>query len=347
MTNTLVYAYVKNQAPEPPATSFPLTPPLENDQVAAKKKAPMTPVITRTSWIMVITLGIVWGATFMVIELALRGITPFWLTFVRLGFAALLLGTIWQMRGGKLWLSHDRPWHWLILSGTLSAALPFLLLSWGLQFVTSGFAGVSMAAIPLMILPLAHVFLVGEDMTLRRSIGFVTGFVGVAILIGAQAFETSGHGYEVWGRLACVSAAMCYGVNSIITRRLPPIDPLGLSANLMIIGALIILPIAAWVEGPPKMPPLDTLGYLALLGLVPTAAANLLRVLVIRSAGSTFMSLTNYIVPVCSVFLGAWILDEPLPSGLILAMTLILGGVLLSQLGALRRLFSRSPPATG
>ena len=301
----------------------------------------MQPVITRASWAMVITLGFVWGATFMVIELALRGITPFWLTFARLGFAALLLGTIWQLRGGKLWLGEARPWHWLILSGALSAAIPFLLLSWGLQFVTSGFAGVSMAAIPLMVLPLAHVFLVGEQMSLRRSVGFVTGFAGVAMLIGAQAFESFGLEGEIWGRVACVSAAMCYGVNSIITRRLPAIDPLGLSANLMIIGALIILPAALVIEGVPQMPSAETMGYLALLGLVPTAAANLLRVLVIRSAGSTFMSLTNYIVPVCSVFLGAWVLGEPLPPGLLSALALILGGVLISQLGALKRLFSR------
>lgn len=301
----------------------------------------MQPVITRASWAMIITLGFVWGATFMVIELALRGITPFWLTFSRLGFAALLLGTVWQARGGKLWLSEDRPWHWLILSGLLSAAIPFLLLSWGLQHVASGFAGVSMAAIPLMVLPLAHVFLVGEQMTLRRSVGFVTGFAGVALLIGAQAFESSGEDLELWGRLACVSAAMCYGVNSIITRRLPAIDPVGLSANLMIIGALIILPAAFIFEGMPQMPSGETLGYMALLGLVPTAAANLLRVLVIRSAGSTFMSLTNYIVPVCSVVLGAWVLKEPLPAGLLSAMGLILGGVLISQLGALKRLFSR------
>lgn len=301
----------------------------------------MQPVITRASWAMIITLGFVWGATFMVIELALRGITPFWLTFSRLGFAALLLGTVWQARGGKLWLSEDRPWHWLILSGLLSAAIPFLLLSWGLQHVASGFAGVSMAAIPLMVLPLAHLFLVGEQMTLRRSVGFVTGFAGVALLIGAQAFESSGEDLELWGRLACVSAAMCYGVNSIITRRLPAIDPVGLSANLMIIGALIILPAALIVEGLPQVPSGETLGYMALLGLVPTAAANLLRVLVIRSAGSTFMSLTNYIVPVCSVVLGAWVLKEPLPAGLLSAMALILGGVLISQLGALKRLFSR------
>jgi drug/metabolite transporter (DMT)-like permease len=80
---------------------------------------------------------------------------------------------------------------------------------------------------------------------------------------------------------------------------------------------------------------------LAFLGLVPTAAANLLRVTVVRSAGPVFMSLVNYQVPVWSVVLGALLLSEPLPPALIGAMALILAGVALSQFGALRRLFGR------
>ena len=58
----------------------------------------------------------------------------------------------------------------------LSVAVPFMLLSWAQQFVTSGFTGVSMAAVALIVLPLAHVFVPGERMTLRRTIGFVIGF---------------------------------------------------------------------------------------------------------------------------------------------------------------------------
>ena len=96
---------------------------------------------------------------------------------------------------------------------------------------------------------------------------------------------------------------------------------------------------ALWQEGFPTMPDTRTWVVIAFLGLVPTAAANLLRVLVIRTAGPVFMSLTNYQVPVWSVVLGAWLLSEPLPPSLIWAMCLILIGVALAQLGALKRLF--------
>jgi len=301
----------------------------------------MTPTITRASWLMILALGLTWGATFMVIEIALRGITPFWLAAARIGFAATLMTAVWLARGGRLFLEPVRDWPAMVVIGALSSAVPFMLLSWGQQYTTSGFAGVSMAAVALMVLPLAHFLVPGERMTLRRTAGFVIGFVGVVVLIGAQAFSSTGASLEPFGRLACLGAAGCYAVSSVLMRRLPAIDPIGLATVLLIIGAMMVIPAAWIVEGPP--PPVDgqTLAVLAVLGLVPTAGANILRVMVIRTAGPTFMSLTNYIVPVWSVILGALVLSEPLPPSLLWAMVLILAGVFLSQWGALKRLFSR------
>ncbi len=299
------------------------------------------PQITRASWLMIAILGLTWGGTFMVIEIALRGITPFWLAAGRIGFAALLMTVIWLLRGGKLFLERARDWPVMIIVGALSSAVPFMLLSWGQQYVTSGFAGVSMAAVALMVLPLAHFLVQGEQLSLRKAVGFVIGFIGVVVLIGAQAFESTGAGLEPFGRLACLGAAGCYAVSSIFVRRLPPVDPIGVATVLLIIGAVMVIPAAWIVEGPPPMPSTETMLVLVFLGMVPTAAANILRVLVIRSAGPTFMSLTNYQVPLWSVFLGALVLGEPLPPSLLLAMCLILSGVAISQYGALRRLFGR------
>lgn len=290
---------------------------------------------------MVAALGLTWGGSFLVIEIALRGITPFWLAAGRIGFATLIMLTVWQMRGGKLFASRPDPQALVALTavGALSSAVPFMLISWGQQYVTSGFAGISMASVALIVLPLAHFFVPGERMTWRRTIGFLIGFCGVAVLIGAQAFASSGAQQELAGRIACVSAACCYGISSVLMRRLPPVDPIGLATVLLLIAVMIVIPAAWLVEGPPPLPDRTTLISLAFLGMVPTAAANLLRVVVIRSAGPVFMSLTNYQVPVWSVVLGSLILAEPLPASLLWALALILAGVGLSQYGALRRLF--------
>lgn len=300
-----------------------------------------SPHITWHSWAMVATLGLTWGGTFMVTEIALTGITPFWLAAGRICFAAVLMTAVWRGLGGTLFEAPAprSTWGAVVAIGGFSSAIPFMLLAWGQQYVTSGFAGVSMASVALIVLPLAHLFVPGERMTWRRSLGFVIGFLGVCILIGGQAFETSGARLETAGRIACIAAACCYGISSILMRRLPAVDPIGLSTVLLLVAALIVLPAAWAVEGPPPLPDTQTLGVIAFLGLIPTAAANMLRVLVIRSAGPVFMSITNYQVPLWSVILGAALLNEPLPASLLSAMCLILLGVGLSQYGALRRLF--------
>lgn len=300
------------------------------------------PQITGASWAMVATLGLVWGGTFLVTELALEVMTPFWIAAARIGFAALVTTLLWRLRGGRLFLSPARDWGNLVVIGFLSTAVPFMLLAWGQQYVTAGFAGVSMAAVALIVLPLAHLMVPGERMTPRRLLGFLIGFAGVLVLIGPGAFQSTGVAAEIWGRVACVGAALCYALSSILMRRLPPIDPMGLSAVTLLIGAGLVLAMAGWNEGVPGNPGLYGLAVLAFLGLVPTAAANMLRISVIRTAGPVFMGLTNYQVPLWSVLLGIVLLGEPFHVSLLLAMGLILCGVALSQYDALKRLFRRS-----
>ena len=280
----------------------------------------------------------------MVTKLALDGgVPPFWLAASRASFAAIVMGLIWIVLGRPLFTSPtnaaDR--RNLTIIGALSSAVPFCLLAWGQQHVSSGIAGVSMAAVALIVLPLAHFTVPGEQMTPRRTVGFLIGFVGVLILIGAQAFESTGGNFETQGRIACFLAATCYAVGSIMLRRLPQAHPIGLATVLLAIGAVMTVPVAWAVEGPPPLPTPEIFAVLVFLGLIPTAGANFLRVVVVRSAGPVFMSLVNYQVPIWSVVLGALILGEELPPSLMLAMALILLGVGLSQYGALRRLFTR------
>ncbi|SFE26858.1 Permease of the drug/metabolite transporter (DMT) superfamily [Sulfitobacter brevis] len=300
-----------------------------------------TPQITLSSWLMIALLGVVWGGTFMVTEIALEGITPFWLAASRIGLASVILAGVWGLRGFRLFTARPDSGELVAMGiiGALSSAVPFALLAWGQQYVTAGFAGVSMASVALIILPLAHFFVPGEQMSRRRVAGFVLGFIGVCILIGGQAFESTGTTLEIPGRIACVGAAACYAVGSILLRRLPAVDSIGLAAVLSLIGAAISIPLALVVEGLPPLPSNDILLVLLFLGIVPTALANLLRVLVVRSAGPVFMSLVNYQVPVWSVLLGSVFLAEQLPPSLLVAMTLILIGVGTSQFGALKRLF--------
>ncbi|SEW28855.1 Permease of the drug/metabolite transporter (DMT) superfamily [Aliiroseovarius sediminilitoris] len=300
----------------------------------------MTDNPTHRDWGGVMALGLIWGATFMVVSIALEGYGPVTVAAARttLGAVALLAVMVITGRGIPRW---DRTlWNYIVWIGLLSTALPFVLLSWGQQFVPSAFAGLSMAAIPLMVLPLAH-FFSDEPLNTRKFIGVSLGFCGALVLIGPGLTQL-GQGAEPLAQLACIGAALCYSVASIFTRRCPPVDPVTLAALTLVVGSLVLLPVMLATEGVPGWSGSRSGLAIIALGLVPTALATLLRVSIIRSAGSVFMTLVNYQVPVWSMVFGAWVLSEALPLRFFIALALILTGLAISQWVSLTRMLKGS-----
>ena len=297
------------------------------------------------NWLRIALIALIWGGAFMVVRVALRDFAPLSLAAGRISIGALSLYMLMRWRGVALpTFSDARLWRFVVLVGLLSSAIPFALLSWGQQHVPSAFAGMTMAALPIFVLPLAHFLVPGERLYLRKIIGFSVGFIGAILLISTSGLGLSEGPLETTARFACVAAAFFYACGSIATRKCPHVNELALSTASLIVAALILLPIALVVDGQPRMP--NTIGLLAIvyLGLIPTALAFIVKVAVIRSAGPSFLTLTNYQVPVWSVLFGSFFLGESLPTNLFVGLALILLGVAIIQTGVLRSIFSREPP---
>jgi len=286
-------------------------------------------------WLRIAALGLIFGSSFLAIRIAIEGFGPLGVAAGRitLGAAILLLLTrarglalpaIRGARGRKIWGA-------ALGFGFFSMALPFFLLSWAERFVASGFAGMSMAATPLLVLPLAHFLVPGDRLTLPKAVGFTIGFVGVVVLIGGGAFASVGADLEPVARFACLGAAACYAIGSIIVRLAPKTDPIAFAASATLLASALILPAALMIEGLPSAPPPGAWAAVVYLGVFPTALANLLLVAVIRSAGPSFTSLINYQVPLWSVVLGVVFLHETLPGRSYGALFLILSGMAISQ----------------
>ena len=281
----------------------------------------------------------------MVVRIALRDFEPLTLAAGRITIGAIALFCLMHWRGIALPSFKDiAVWRFVLLVGLLSSAIPFALLSWGQQHVPSAFAGMTMAALPIFVLPLAHFFVPGERIFLRKLIGFGVGFLGAMLLIGTSGLGVAEGPVETLARFACVGAAFCYACGSIATRQCPPINELALSTGSLILAAVFLLPTALLVEGLPELPSLTGLLAIGYLGFVPTALAFIIKVAVIRSAGPSFMTLTNYQVPVWSVLAGSLFLGETLPATLFVALALILLGVAIIQADVLRRIFFRGQP---
>ncbi len=294
-----------------------------------------------SDWFLVVLLGMLWGASFMAVSVALPGYGPLTVAAVRIALGAAALLTVARATAHRLpdprQTDGRRAWRFAIALGLFSNALPFFFLGWSQQYVTSGFAGITMAAVPLFVLGLAHVFVPGERLTRSRVAGFVLGLAGVGLLIGPGIFASSGAALEGPARLVCVSAALCYAIGSIVTRRAPAVPLISFSAAALLAAAAIIVPVALAVEGLPSLSRgVPTLALLY-LGIGPTALATLILVRVIRSAGPSFLSQVNYHVPVWSVIFGVAVLDETLPPQFLAALGLILAGLGLGRARAWRR----------
>ena len=294
---------------------------------------------TLANWLSIGALGLIWGATFMVVAIALEGYGPFTVACARTTLGAVTLLILMRVLRRPMPVFTPQMRGYLLVIGLLNTALPFALLSWGQQFVPSAFAGISMAVLPLFVLPLAHVF-TDEKLNLRNATGVVLGFVGAIVLVGPGVLRI-GSGMEPLGQLACIGASVSYAISSVMTRRCPPIDPITMAALLLAIGAIALIPAMLLIEGIPTIGDTRPTIAIIVLGLLPTALAALIRVATIRSAGAVFMTLVNYQVPLWSVLFGVLILNEVLPLRFFAALGLILTGLAISQWGSLKRLFMR------
>ncbi len=208
----------------------------------------MTTSPSKANWFSVLALGLIWGGTFMVVSIALEGYGPVTVACARTTLGAVaLLSFMWI---GKRPLPSSAALRHILPIGLLNTALPFSLLAWGQQYVSSAFAGLTMAAVPLFILPLAH-FFSDERLVRKKVFGMLLGFCGAAVLIGPGLLSI-GDASQPLGQLACLAATLSYAVSSVMTRRCPPVDPITMAAMTLCVGSVILLPAMLIIDGVPE-----------------------------------------------------------------------------------------------
>ncbi|MCP3785473.1 DMT family transporter [Micromonospora sp. A3M-1-15] len=290
----------------------------------------MNGVAGRTwAWARVGVLALLWGSTFLWIELALEALTPVQVTLSRcvLGTATLLVVCL----GSGRRLPRDRAiWGHLVVAAFFCNALPFALFSIGQQTVDSGVAGVLNATTPLWSLLIGIV--IGSERGLRpvRLGGLLLGFAGVVLIFAP--WQTTGP--VGWGALAIVAAAASYAVGfaymgrNLVGRGVPTISLS--AAQLVAATGLTSLTLPAGgltsIEIGPK-----TAIAVVVLGVVATGITFHLTYRIIAAEGATNAATVGYLLPVVSVALGAIVLDEPFSLRVAAGMVVVLVGVGLTR----------------
>ena len=276
-------------------------------------------------------LALIWGASFMLIKIADRQLAPSTLVLGRLGSATVLLAAIAVVRlGPRETLRELRvAWGWLVVVALVNTAVPFWLLSWGETRIDSGLASIIQGAVPIFNALVAFGFFREARVGGIRLLGLAIGFVGVALLVGAQPEG------KLLGALAVVGMAVCYAVGTLLAgRHLRSTPPLVVALASTGVSTLLVLPVGV-VQAPSGMWRGETIMAILVLGFVGTAIAYLLFFALIQRAGANYATLVTYLVPPIALAYGAIFLDESFGTAAFAALALVLVGVALAT-GSLR-----------
>jgi drug/metabolite transporter (DMT)-like permease len=279
---------------------------------------------------LLLSVALIWGASFMFIKVAVEEIAPAAAMALRLAFAGLfLVPFLLVQQGVRQTVAGIRgTGRGAIFLGFMNAALPFTLISWGEQHVDSSIAAIGNSPVPIFVALLAIRFQHSERIRGLRLAGVVLGFVGVAVLAG---FQPEGSWLAVAGTLACVAAALAYAISNLFTqRRYRETQPLVLVTAASLAGAALLTPLALF-QLPNEIPSGRALGSVAALGIAGTAIAMIIFFRMLASYGASRASLVTYLVPVTAIAYGVFLLDERLSASAIVGLVLILGGVALGS----------------
>ena len=278
--------------------------------------------------ILLLILGALWGSSYLFIRVTVAEVPAPTLVAGRLLLGAAILWILVRLSGRRMPRSRSL-WGAYAVMGILSGAVPWTLISWGEQYISSGLASLLQATMPLFTVMLAHFLATDEPITWRKVSGVLIGFLGVLALMIPDLRE--GLHSHVLGQLAVVASSLSYAAAALFARhRLRGQHALLSTTGQLTMGAVFMVPISLVLSQPLHLAPslAATASWLALTFL-GTVVAYLIYYALIDRTSATFVSTVTYVIPVYGLALGAVVLGEPVDGLLVGTLALILVGVLL------------------
>ena len=276
-------------------------------------------------------LGVIWGVPYFFIKLALQELSPYVVAWSRLMLATLILLPIAWRRGALRSVSKHSG---AILAFAIAEfVIPFSAISIGERWIASSVTGILIASVPLTVALISRWFGVHERLGTTRLLGLALGLLGVVALLGFGTIT----GPLGWAGVGCMLlATLGYAMGPLIIQRyLSDLDSIGpIAVSFLIASVLLLIP--ALMTFPQRMPSVQVLSSIGVLGVVCTALAMLLMFYLVSHAGAARAAVITYINPVVATLLGVSLLGERLGIGGIAAFALILLGSWLATRGAVR-----------
>ena len=287
----------------------------------------------RSRWLVhagVASCILIWGSTWAVIRVGLRGIPPFSGVAIRFVLAGVLMLGIARLLGVP-WEGRERiRWIWLVQT-VFSFSLSYGTVYWAEQWVSSGLAAILFSTFPLFVACLAHFVLDDERLTTRSLLGILVGFSGVAVIF-SDDLEALGGRQVVIASLVLLASPLAGAIGSVAVKRWgTDFHPVNLNAVPMLATGIVMGALAALLEaGEPIRFDLVSTSALLYLAVFGSAISFTVYYWLLARLPATRLSLITYAIPVVAVLVGWIFLGEAVTAKTLGGAALVLVGLRVS-----------------
>lgn len=280
-------------------------------------------------------LALTWGSSFLMIKVALEGLSPAQVVLGRLGIGAATLCAL-MIATRRRWPREPRIWGHLSVVALLLCVIPFLLFAWAGQFLPSGLSSILNATTPIMTVAIGALLLPRERLAPVQLIGVLLAAVGVAVVMGAwKAVSDPAFIESIPAQLACLGATACYGTAFAYLRRFVVgshgYDALTISSVQVLLGAIAIGIASPLVATGPVTLSVPVVASIGALGALGTGVAYVWNTMIVANWGSAAASTVTYLTPLVGVALGIAVLGERLSWHEPVGGIVVIAGILVAQ----------------
>jgi putative membrane protein PagO len=277
-----------------------------------------------------IILCFIWSSTWLMIKVGLEGAPPMTSAAFRFIISSFIIFAILLKLRIKLPASR----RFILLSvylGFFQMGIPYALVYWGEQHISSGLAAILFSIMPLFVAVFAR-FLIGDSLTVRKIAGILIGALGVYVIFAGNI--AAGDGMGIWGMLALLISAILASLTSVIIKKnsgnyhpfASLFIPIALGGVLLAVWGLLFEDVRSM-----RLDPL-TITSILYLGILGTVIAFGLYFWIIKHIDVTFLSYMTFIIPILACLLGWIFLHETLTINVLFGAGLIFAGIALATL---------------
>jgi len=279
---------------------------------------------TPVDWALFLSMSLIWGSSFLLMDIGLESFQPGLVTLLRVGLGAATLWLIPQARRVRIERSD---WARLGLLALLWVAIPFTLFPIAQQFINSAIAGMLNGATPIFTAGIA-VILLKRLPGIRTRIGLILGSAGV-VAIGLPSISEGSS--EALGVVLTVTATLCYGLALNMAAPLQQkYGSVALMARLLAIATVLTAPFGVFSTFNSTFA-VGSFLAIAVAGVIGTGIAFVIFGNLVGRVGSTRASFITYLIPVVAIVLGVVILSDDITSVALVGTALATAGALLAS----------------